>query len=48
MTLTVAAGEHIALLSHTDSGKSTLLQFLTRAMDPHEGEILINDVPLRE
>lgn len=48
LTLTVAAGEHIALLGHTGSGKSTLLQLLTRAWDPQEGEIKLNDVPLRE
>lgn len=48
LTLTVAAGEHIALLGHTGSGKSTLLQLLTRAWDPQEGEIRLNDVPLRE
>ncbi|MBT9433341.1 cysteine/glutathione ABC transporter ATP-binding protein/permease CydC [Candidatus Sodalis endolongispinus] len=48
LTLAVAAGEHIALLGHTGSGKSTLLQLLTRAWDPQEGEIKLNDVPLRE
>ncbi|WP_406704104.1 heme ABC transporter ATP-binding protein/permease CydC [Sodalis sp.] len=48
LSLTVAAGEHIALLGHTGSGKSTLLQLLTRAWDPEEGDIALNGVPLRE
>ncbi|SNC59145.1 heme ABC transporter ATP-binding protein/permease CydC [Sodalis endosymbiont of Henestaris halophilus] len=48
LSLTVAAGEHIALLGHTGSGKSTLMQLLTRACDPQEGHITINDVPIKE
>ncbi|CUX97176.1 heme ABC transporter ATP-binding protein/permease CydC [Candidatus Hoaglandella endobia] len=46
LSLTVAAGEHIAILGHTGSGKSTLLQLLTRAWDPQIGEITFNGVPL--
>lgn len=46
LSLTVAAGEHIALLGHTGSGKSTLLQLLTRAWDPQAGAITLNGVPL--
>lgn len=48
LSLTVAAGEHIALLGHTGSGKSTLLQLLTRAWDPEAGDITLNGVPLRK
>ncbi|CUX96574.1 heme ABC transporter ATP-binding protein/permease CydC [Candidatus Doolittlea endobia] len=48
LTITVTAGEHIVLLGHTGSGKSTFLQLLTRAWDPNNGEILLNDVPLHK
>lgn len=46
VNLTVAAGEHVAILGRTGCGKSTLLQLLTRAWDPQQGEILFNDRPL--
>lgn len=48
INLSVAAGSRIALLGRTGCGKSTLLQLLTRAWDPQHGNILFNDVPLRE
>jgi ATP-binding cassette subfamily C protein CydC len=48
INLSVAAGSRIALLGRTGCGKSTLLQLLTRAWDPLHGNILFNDVPLRE
>lgn len=48
LSLTVAVGEHIAILGHTGSGKSTLLQLLTRAWDPQAGEITINGVLLHK
>lgn len=46
ITLSVDAGQRIAILGRTGCGKSTLLQLLTRAWDPQQGEILFNDVPL--
>ncbi|AEN64140.1 ABC transporter, CydDC cysteine exporter (CydDC-E) family, permease/ATP-binding protein CydC [Enterobacter soli] len=48
VNLSVPAGARIALLGRTGCGKSTLLQLLTRAWDPQHGNILFNDVPLRE
>lgn len=48
VNLSVSAGAHIALLGRTGCGKSTLLQLLTRAWDPQHGNVLFNDVPLRE
>lgn len=47
-SLTAARGEHIALLGSTGCGKSTLLSLLTRAWDPLQGSILLNDIPLNE
>lgn len=48
VSLTLRAGEHIALLGKTGCGKSTLLQLITRAWDVSEGEICINDKPVAE
>ncbi|WP_312948797.1 heme ABC transporter ATP-binding protein/permease CydC [Superficieibacter sp.] len=46
INLSVATGEHIALLGRTGCGKSTLLQLLTRAWDPQRGELLLNGAPI--
>ncbi|AJI95602.1 thiol reductant ABC exporter, CydC subunit [Yersinia ruckeri] len=46
ISLSLAAGEHIALLGRTGCGKSTLLQLLTRAWDADQGQILLNGQPL--
>ncbi|HHH0264751.1 TPA: cysteine/glutathione ABC transporter ATP-binding protein/permease CydC [Yersinia enterocolitica] len=46
ISLSLASGEHIALLGRTGCGKSTLLQLLTRAWDANEGVITLNGKPL--
>lgn len=46
--LTVKAGETVAILGTTGSGKSTIANLLTRLYDPTEGEILIDDIPLKD
>ncbi|SUB82982.1 Lipid A export ATP-binding/permease protein MsbA [Pragia fontium] len=46
LTLQIANGEHIALLGRTGCGKSTLLQLMTRAWDPQQGSIQLNNQPL--
>lgn len=46
VTLSIAAGEHIALLGRTGCGKSTLLQLLTRAWNADSGQIQLNGQPL--
>ena len=46
ISLSIAAGEHVAILGRTGCGKSTLLQLLTRAWDPQQGEIRLNNQPL--
>lgn len=48
ISLSIAAGEHVAVLGRTGCGKSTLLQLLTRAWDPQHGEVLLNRVPLTQ
>ncbi len=44
LSLTVKAGEHIALIGGTGSGKSTLIKLLAGLFDPDAGEIVIGGV----
>lgn len=44
----VRPGEKIALVGHTGSGKSTIIQLLLRLRDPDEGEILVNGINIRD
>jgi ATP-binding cassette subfamily B protein len=46
--LTIDAGESVAILGTTGSGKSTLAHLLCRLYDPTEGQILIDDIPLKD
>ncbi|MBT0549314.1 ABC transporter ATP-binding protein [Riemerella anatipestifer] len=44
----VKAGESLAIMGKTGSGKSTIALLLCRLIDPDEGEILIDGVNLKE
>jgi ATP-binding cassette subfamily B multidrug efflux pump len=46
--LTVKRGETVAILGTTGSGKSTLAHLICRLYDPTQGEILIDDIPLKD
>ncbi|WP_152393872.1 ABC transporter ATP-binding protein [Paenibacillus guangzhouensis] len=48
ISLDVKAGQSIALVGHTGSGKSTIINLLSRFYDPVEGQILIDGVDIRE
>ncbi|HIE42444.1 MAG TPA: ABC transporter ATP-binding protein [Nitrospinaceae bacterium] len=48
MDFTIAAGENIALVGHTGSGKSTLTKLLMRFYDVESGTILIDDYPIKK
>ncbi len=48
VSLTVNAGETIALVGPNGSGKSTLIGLLTRFYDPSEGAVLFDDLDLRD
>ena len=48
LSLRVAASQHVAILGRTGCGKSTLLQLITRAWDPQQGTLLLNDRPIAE
>ena len=45
-SLEVKAGETVAILGTTGSGKSTIANLLTRLYDPTEGQILADGLPL--
>lgn len=48
VTFEVRPGEVVALVGATGSGKSTAARLLLRAYGGYDGEITLNDVPLRE
>lgn len=48
LSFTLSRGETLAIIGKTGSGKSTILDLISRLYDVPEGEILIDDVPLKE
>jgi subfamily B ATP-binding cassette protein MsbA len=47
-SLTIAAGETVALVGPSGAGKSSLVNLLPRFIDPTSGELRLDGVPLRE
>ena len=41
-------GERVALIGENGQGKTTIVKLLTRLYDPHEGQVLLDGVDLRE
>ncbi len=48
LSFTVQPGEHIAFVGPTGSGKTTLIRLLCRLYEPQKGEILIDDINIKE
>ncbi|KQR93821.1 ABC transporter [Chryseobacterium sp. Leaf180] len=48
LSFSVEAGESIAIMGKTGSGKSTIALLLCRLIDPSEGEILVDEKNLKE
>ncbi|MCI0335152.1 MAG: ABC transporter ATP-binding protein/permease [Planctomycetes bacterium] len=46
--LTIARGDHLAIVGPNGGGKSTLINLLCRFYDPHYGEVLFDGVSLRD
>jgi ATP-binding cassette subfamily B protein len=48
ISFTINEGKTLAILGKTGSGKSTLAELITRSYDVVEGEILIDNLPLKQ
>lgn len=48
LSFDIPIGKKIAFVGESGSGKSTIGQLLLRAYEPEEGEVLINDLPVKE
>ena len=48
LSLTIMAGETVAVVGPTGSGKTTLINLLERLYDPQQGRILLDGVDIRE
>lgn len=47
INLEITAGEHVAITGPSGSGKSTLAKIMLGLLEPEQGEILIDGVPLK-
>ena len=48
VTLKVAAGERIAIVGPTGSGKTTIIRLLNRSYEPQRGRILVDGIDVRD
>jgi ATP-binding cassette subfamily B multidrug efflux pump len=48
LDLTIPAGETVAIVGHTGSGKTTLVSLIPRLMDPTGGSVSLDGVDLRD
>lgn len=48
ISFTIEAGQTIALVGATGSGKSTIINLINRSYEINKGEILIDDIPLQQ
>ncbi|MEO0595870.1 MAG: ABC transporter ATP-binding protein, partial [Chloroflexota bacterium] len=48
VSLTIPAGKTFAIVGENGSGKTTLVKLLTRLYDPDDGQIMWDDIDLRE
>ncbi|MFN9637997.1 MAG: ABC transporter ATP-binding protein [Synechococcaceae cyanobacterium] len=48
LSFRIAAGEHVAIVGPTGSGKTTVIRLLCRLYEPQQGSILLDGVDIRE
>jgi len=46
INLTIAAGQTVAFVGRTGSGKSSLVNLIPRVLDPHDSTVIIDDIPV--
>ncbi|HET7265972.1 MAG TPA: ABC transporter ATP-binding protein [bacterium] len=47
ISLTIRAGERVAIVGHTGAGKTSIINLLTRFYDPQRGAVLVDGTDLR-
>lgn len=48
LSFEIKAGESLGIIGRTGSGKSTILQLLTRSLEADSGQIFIDNIPIQE
>lgn len=48
VNININSGEFIALIGHTGSGKSTLIQHINGLLKPNSGQIIVDDIDITE
>lgn len=48
ISFTLKKGETLGIIGRTGSGKTTILQLITRQIEPDSGTILIDDIPMKD
>jgi ATP-binding cassette subfamily B (MDR/TAP) protein 1 len=48
LNFTIEPGQNVAFVGYSGSGKSTIIQLIERFYDPTEGQILIDDIDMKE
>ncbi|HKO91486.1 MAG TPA: cysteine peptidase family C39 domain-containing protein [Polyangiaceae bacterium] len=48
VSMDIEPGDHVAIIGPSGQGKSTLLEILAGVLDPSEGEVLLDGVPVRQ
>lgn len=47
LSFVIEPGQHMAIVGHSGAGKSTIMALLTRLVDPIEGQVLLDDIDIR-
>lgn len=48
LSFCIKGGQNVALVGHNGAGKSTIIKLMLRLYDPSSGEILLNDINIKE
>ena len=48
INLTIDKGDFVAVIGHTGSGKSTLIQHINGLMTPTSGSVMVDDIDINK